>query len=1661
MSSDSKPLSRFGLIPKFKGNEKPLEGEVGYNDWADMIKLAFTAAHWKKFLDGNFKLEDCKPAEERLNEEIVLAEIDAMASMADKVRRQKELEENLEAWEEYDDLTTKYCDAELALKAAICTSGDAFKVVRAQARKPIGHLWAALERKYTTSGGNSTSVIMEVLNLEISDRNISAFVDDIRVKEQEYMKTSGKDAMDDDLKKTSLIRALKNSGVDDFNDKLHNDCLAKMTTKTFEELAKMCTDFEKAKRSTSGLDEAGTNSSHKAFQAMDGSFNRSSHRGHNKWRRGGGDRRYNSHNQGGGNNQSGRSGGKFRRGGRRGGRFKRHNDHRQDDRNARSLDNQEGPGGDKNKANNTKQDNGNGRKVEDTSGSKPFKTLVVRVNAARASSSNIEMKLYGDSGAERHIISGAFLNYFQKHVTDAKASSATVQFGAGAACTADAEVTLGKLTKALVVEKASADCNLLSLSRVDDAGGVIIIKDKKMHVFPPGTSVQTNERAAFIGTREGGLYAFNASDVCGLTTVAPATLTRCCKLNVNDPRYLAISWHRTLAHSCNYQKLATMAKHGSAYGLSPSDASKFTKAARNHQYHPCMHCALGAFPQFAVGNELRPAREYDVGQYWHIDLIDIRVRSIGGKIYTFLANDNFSSYTIDIHLPNKKPKKSIIPALRSFINKVRVLGKEPKFLHFDADTVFESEDVKDYLTNTENIEIGFSEPGEHRHSGTIENMARYVQDGMRKLLVEAEAEDKFWTYAVSQVVYVHNRILTTRHKDNLELRYKTPYEIMKERKPDLSKIAPWGVACVSRIPNPRTLGKTVPRGRPGVILGNAEEYNDGLYVYNLKTKRVIVSKDVRVDATRCGFTGKPIDWSDGERGDYRPENNETVPMPVGDQDDNNNLNVDDIHDHVDDGIDEVDQWVDPHGDLQAPSLSTSDEMSVQEPDYAPSSTLREEGEPSETLSDKGDHHEQETESHQDIELKTATDKIARRRPRKEHSSTPSTTENKKRHKRARRGNKKREVLCEPEVNPYDIRYRTGSQDRRLRQPPQRPALSGTQQLLKRKIREAAAKRLGETAVKMQLRSRAIERSNHRAFLAILLTQLNNDEEDTADTAPVMRETFRAFAAGTLDPDIPRNYAEAMSDKFRANFEPAIRAELESIRLNKVFGKPVRLPKGRKPLGVRWCFDIKRNKDGSVERYKARLVAKGFTQVWGESYTDTFAATPSKEAIRLVLSLAAMYRLQTFQGDVKTAFLNAIMEEEVFTKIPEGWDASELDSNMVLPMERCLYGTKQASRQWQKKLRESLESIGFKNIEADECVYILRREDKWILLVAYVDDLFGTTNDSELINWFNSEMSRMFDYKPLGPISKLLGTWVDYLQDGSLKVSAPLNIKKLLERYSMSECVPAASPMEPGGKLYPARPGEELLDASAQVEYQALVGSLLFLAISCRPDISHAVNELGRFVSKPTEHHWNTAKRVLRYLAGTVDDGLVFTAGSTNMDTSDIKLQLVSYSDASWADSSDRKSTSGMLIQVTTADNNQQEYITGNVLAYSSKRQPCVALSSTEAEYVALSKAAQSITWLRRLIQQLGFADGEPTITFEDNTSAISVSLDEGLSQRTKHIDTRHHYIRDQIRNGSIIVEYIQTTYQLADYFTKALPIYRFEWLRERLMWSRREHAEHI
>lgn len=341
-------------------------------------------------------------------------------------------------------------------------------------------------------------------------------------------------------------------------------------------------------------------------------------------------------------------------------------------------------------------------------------------------------------------------------------------------------------------------------------------------------------------------------------------------------------------------------------------------------------------------------------------------------------------------------------------------------------------------------------------------------------------------------------------------------------------------------------------------------------------------------------------------------------------------------------------------------------------------------------------------------------------------------------------------------------------------------------------------------------------------------------------------------------------------------------------------------------------------------------------------------------------------------------------------------------------------------------------------DADPCIYYKRfnKDGKeYILLIAvYVDDLLIASNDVEVLASEKRKLSARFEMEDQGEVHYCLGMSIKRNRNkGLLTINQHAYLSAVLKRFAMSDCKPVATPLEPGKKFEKLKDDEEMVNLK---EYQSAIGSLIYASIGTRPDLSSAVGVLSQHMSKPGKQHWIGVKRILRYIKGTLDYGLLY--GSTN--DNDTNGDLCGYADADWAgDISTRKSTSGYVFQIGSS-----------TVSWSSKRQSVVAMSSTEAEYVALSYAAQEAIWLRTLLESMGFKQTKPMTIFEDNQSTIALAKNPRHSSRTKHIDIKFHYIRDAVAEQKIHLEYCQTNEMIADILTKGLARPQFEKLRSEL-----------
>lgn len=503
---------------------------------------------------------------------------------------------------------------------------------------------------------------------------------------------------------------------------------------------------------------------------------------------------------------------------------------------------------------------------------------------------------------------------------------------------------------------------------------------------------------------------------------------------------------------------------------------------------------------------------------------------------------------------------------------------------------------------------------------------------------------------------------------------------------------------------------------------------------------------------------------------------------------------------------------------------------------------------------------------------------------------------------------------------------------------------------------------------------------------------------------------------------PDNFEEAIASE---EWRIAMKEEIASIEKNKTWSlvKPV---EGKNVIGVKWVFKTKVGPDGKIIKHKARLVAKGYKQKEGVDYEETFSPVARFETIRIVLAIAARVNVPVFQFDVKSAFLNGELSEEVFVEQPEGF-AVKGREDWVYKLHKALYGLKQAPRAWNSKINDFFIDAGFTRSMSDPSLYVKKSKgDKILVVCLYVDDMIYFGTNFQLVTEFRRDMKNKFEMTDLGQLKYFLG--MEVIQDeGGIFLSQKKYAQDLLKRFDMVNCNSCSTPMNTKEKLTK----EDNSGPAEAVKFRSLVGGLIYLTHT-RPDINFSVSLISRFMQSPSKLHMGAAKRVLRYVSGTTGLGLWYRRSD------DIKL--TGFTDSNWAGCQDeRKSTSGYLFSIGDTP-----------VSWSTKKQTSVALSTAEAEYAAASAAACQAVWIRKILADVGYKQVHETVIYCDNTSAIAMARNPVQHGRCKHIEIKIHFIRELVTEGEITLEYVATEEQRADVLTKALSLPVFEHLKKRL-----------
>jgi hypothetical protein len=463
------------------------------------------------------------------------------------------------------------------------------------------------------------------------------------------------------------------------------------------------------------------------------------------------------------------------------------------------------------------------------------------------------------------------------------------------------------------------------------------------------------------------------------------------------------------------------------------------------------------------------------------------------------------------------------------------------------------------------------------------------------------------------------------------------------------------------------------------------------------------------------------------------------------------------------------------------------------------------------------------------------------------------------------------------------------------------------------------------------------------------------------------------------------------------------------------------------IDPKWTFKLKENADGTINKYKARLVAKGYTQVEGVDYNETFAPVAKFDTIRTMLAMAALLGMNVCQMDVNTAYLHADVEEDLYMRQPEGFELEGPNGEeLVCKLKKSLYGLKQSGRNWNRTLNAHLKEIGFEQSSTDPCLYVLHGDDGYIAITIYVDDIISIDNNTKLREEIVEKMRARFKITDLGTAKWILG--MEIIQHNNrIAISQEKYIRDMLKKFKMEECnttpLPAYNLQLPDTSI-----------AADREQFQSITGSLIYASVISRPDIAFAVGKISQKMTNPTVQDYTAAKKILRYLKGTMKHGPSY--GRTG------DRELTGYSDADWAgDTESRRSTTGFVFTLA-----------GAAISWNSKRQPTVALSSTEAEYMAGCAAAQEAIYLKSLLKDLGYSD-KPINIYQDNQGAIAMGRNNMTTKRSKHIDIKYHFIREKVEEGTINLSYLPTTEMVADILTKHATKVALEKARPKLFGS--------
>lgn len=890
------------------------------------------------------------------------------------------------------------------------------------------------------------------------------------------------------------------------------------------------------------------------------------------------------------------------------------------------------------------------------------------------------------------------------------------------------------------------------------------------------------------------------------------------------------------------------------------------------------------------------------------------------------------------------------------------------------------------------IEMEFIEAETPPQNGVAERFNRYVLEITRALLIDSQINKRYWKYAVVTANYLRNK--TTLVKGSADInddedgaRDKTPYELWYGHQPDLSCLRTWGCRVLYYH---KPDSKLEPRVEEGTFL-----------MYGKSTKQYYV---LPKGGSELKLVTSPVFWERhrghvADMGKLRQapieEISQTLPTSVWGYTGGGIRTRDADGNVIVTGAGGPTATADITRENASKRFSNQGEIGGGAQDKHQGGAPPRDTHLGRELPKDGNLGEMSPETNHRGE-ESPNDK-----PQGEESPTPRVypvevnIEDQQPAKPAE-AMEPTGQSAEPQPEPEPVR-----RSERQRQVSQAfTEHQATEQIYGRKRKAEGEQDMDVERPAQRLRA-------HLARLAVASELMLSDwEHELANKA--------AEKAGI---QIPKTYAQAINDPiYGTKWKEAIHQELTNLIQFNTWKLIPRKQANGTISSCRWVFDVKIGIDGRVERFKARLVARGNEQS-EDDFDDTFAPVFRLDSLRILVAIMVKHRMKAHLLDAINAFAGSDLDKPNCMTIPEGLQDfdPEMNKDLVLELQKSIYGLRQSANLWNRKITKFLVKIGFKTSTADPSIFT---NSRGIIIALYVDDILVIGKELAEIEAIKEKLKKFHPMRDMGQVEKLLGIRFTWKKD-SIQLDQGTYAKQILEEFGMADCKPVMMPISPSMQL-------DDLDNKHRLKYKdhklfrRIIGRLMFLTIGTRADIAFAVNRLSQYLAEPYDVHLTAAKHILRYIKGTL--GYTIRSSAKGRD------RLTGYADSAYANSTQKRSTSGLIFMLN-----------GMPISWSSRKQSITAQSTTEAEYMALAEATKQAVWIRHFLHSIGKSqyNAGPTMICEDNMGALKLADNPVYHPKTKHIAVRFHVIRDHIASGEIKLQYTPTDQMIADGLTKA------------------------